>query len=608
MTVGQGEVPAPHSIWPATGKLGFRFALVLAAALLPLGIVSLFQTRDLETQAQGRTETALLGETLRAASVEVGTIRTVQGVVATLAQAVPTVIDDGPACEKLMRDTAALIPTATLVAYVPMSGLMTCSSVGNPFDFSDNPKFAAARDARAPNFMVHRNGPVSETSVLVVSHPVFAADGAYLGLTSVSLAHSALSSLDQSIDEPAVALGSLLSFWTFDTGGEVLSSNNGLDGIENRLPSSHQLIDFVGQPARVFQDLSGAGFDRTYAVVPLVEGELYLMSSWEIEPSSLLRPYGITPYLPPVVMWVAGLIVAAWAAEYLVSRHVRALNGSIRRFAQGDRRLQELDLRKAPVELQQVGDAYLRMTESIMLGEAQLEDSVHQKEVLLREVHHRVKNNLQLIASIMNMQMRKAVAPEAKSLLKGLQDRVMSLATIHRELYQTSGLVDVRADELFTQIVRQIVNLATGPDKRFDLKLDVDELRLTPDQAVPLTLMLTEAMTNAIKYAGSPPNGAARIEVRLKRKDGKNAILEVFNTVAASGPASDVTSPEAVRIDSDGLGRQLLTAFAQQVGGTLHHGAEDNSYRISLEFEITELEHAEQRRAADTDEEQPDDR
>ena len=113
MTTGQGDVPASHPIWPATGKLGFRFALVLAAALLPLGIVSLFQTRDLETQAQGRTETALLGETLRAASVEVGTIRTVQGVVATLAQAVPTVIDDGPACEKLMRDTAALIPTAT---------------------------------------------------------------------------------------------------------------------------------------------------------------------------------------------------------------------------------------------------------------------------------------------------------------------------------------------------------------------------------------------------------------------------------------------------------------------------------------------------------------
>lgn len=596
MTAGDSDPSPSASRWSASGKLGFRFALVLSAALLPLGIVSLVQTRALEAEVQGHTEAALLGETLRAASAETGTIRAVQGMVATLAQAMPLVMADAPACEKLMRDTAAQIPTATLVAFVPNSGLMTCSSVGRPHDFSDSALFAQVQAAQAPNFVVNRNGPVSGTSVLGVSHPVFDINGAYLGLVSVSLPHSALSALDQSLETPNDTLGSLLWFWTFDKDGEVLSASSGLEGIEVRFPTSYPLTSFVGQPARVFQDISGAGFLRTYAVVPLVQDEFYLMSLWEVRSPSFLVRYGFSHYLPPVIMWVAGLIAAALAAEYLVTRHIRVLNRSIGDFASGDRRMQDLDLRQAPIELQQLGDAYVRMTDSIMRGEAQLEDSIHQKEVLLREVHHRVKNNLQLIASIMNMEMRKATVPEAKSLIKGLQDRIISLATIHRELYQTSGLVDVRADELFTHIVRQIVNLATGTDKRFELHMDVEDLRLTPDQAVPLSLLLTEAMTNAIKYGGAAPGGVARIDVRLRRQGGKMAMLEVVNTVASAAPLNDPAVPVAARPNSTGLGMQLLTAFAQQVGGTLTQLAEVDTYRISLQFEVTDLTHAEHRR------------
>ena len=116
-----------------------------------------------------------------------------------------------------------------------------------------------------------------------------------------------------------------------------------------------------------------------------------------------------------------------------------------------------------------------------------MEDTIHQKEVLLREVHHRVKNNLQLIASIMSMHLRKARTPETREVIKGLQDRVMSLATIHRELYQTVGVTDVHVDALLGSIARQVCALATGPGRRFETSLSFDSFEMTPDQVVPLS-------------------------------------------------------------------------------------------------------------------------
>jgi two-component sensor histidine kinase len=129
----------------------------------------------------------------------------------------------------------------------------------------------------------------------------------------------------------------------------------------------------------------------------------------------------------------------------------------------------------------------------------------------------------------MSLQMRKAVAPESKLLLKNLQDRIMGLATIHQGLYQTSGMADVRADELLRDIVRQIVNLGSGGDRKFAVKVDAAELHLTPDQAVPLSLFLTEAMSNAMKYAGVGEGGRVHIAVRLVCLPEQMAMLEVEN-------------------------------------------------------------------------------
>ena len=206
---------------------------------------------------------------------------------------------------------------------------------------------------------------------------------------------------------------------------------------------------------------------RAFSVVPLIPGELYALGS--LPPDALPPPISLTALPPstvPLLMWLVSLAVALVAAERLVARHIRKLKIAFTSFASGNRAMTQLNLADAPDEIRKAGIAFRVMTEAILRDEAELEDMIHQKEVLLREVHHRVKNNLQLIASIMNLQARRARSPEAKVIVQGLQERVMSLATIHKGLYMTTGVADVQADELLEDILRQIVSIAARPDRR----------------------------------------------------------------------------------------------------------------------------------------------
>lgn len=571
-------------------RVNARFALVLSLALLPLLVISLVQTHNLQKEARGRAQQAMLGATLRATSGEIGVIRAAQGAVAALASA-PSLVEDAAECAAAMRTTAQQVPAAELVAFVPVSGVMTCTSDGSTYDYSDSPQFKELIVGQTPQFTVIGRGPVTQTSILLVSHPVFAQSGTYLGYTTIALPHTKLISVNEALDTSVTGLDDLAQFWTFNADGEVLTASMGLDSVKGYLPATNPLIAFVNGATTVFEDSSISGVRRTYALVPMQKGALYLMSSWDTRASSRIMNADLSPYLLPVMIWAIGMIVAAWSAEWLVSRHMRVLTRAIGRFAKGDRNLGDINLSEAPAELREAGSAFANMADGVMRGEASLEDTIHQKEVLLREVHHRVKNNLQLIASIMNIQMRKAVAPESKALLRSLQDRIMSLATIHRGLYQTSGMADVRVDELLRDIVRQIVNIGNSADRNFDVQVIADEVNLTPDQAVPLSLLLTEAMANAMKYAGAGPDGKTHISVRFSRKPYQTAVIEVENTLATG--VEERARADAV--DGTGLGDQLLTAFSQQLGGKLERTLSENAYRLSVSFTIRNLSDAEAR-------------
>ncbi|KEO54280.1 sensor histidine kinase [Thioclava pacifica] len=565
--------------------LGVRLALMLAVALFPLLIIAILQSTSVVREAQARSEAALMGETMRAVAGESRVIQHAQDAARVLANTVQPLVGNAEACSKWMREISQAFPNFSLVAFIPDTGQMTCSSTGQTYDFAGQDIYQRISKAKGTTFYVNRNAPVSNTSVLGVAQPVFNNIGQHIGIVTISMPHTELSLAE---DGPKLADDRPLVIMTFDRDGTILTSSDGLSNTQAHLPADRSLKLLAQAGAVTFSGDSNRGNERVYSVVELVPDELYALGSWPAQAASALSPFAdISPVLFPALMWAASLLVAYFAMQKLVIGHVRKLSRAITNFATGSRIVGKLDLAGAPSEIRDLAEAYDRMTETILHDEAELEDMVHHKEVLLREVHHRVKNNLQLIASIINMQMRQARTPEAKGLMKGLQERVISLATIHRGLYQTSGLTDIRAQELLPDIVRQITRLATGPGRHIAVDCQIDDIHLTPDQAVPLSLLLTEAMTNAMKYA-SARQGTPKLDISLRRGEGMQARLRVANTV-------DPDAEQSETVDGTGLGSQLVNAFVQQLAGQMRIETLETEYILETDFALRPLVESELR-------------
>ncbi len=567
---------------PILGRLGFRLMAAFGIALMPLALLSYNQAQKFDTESQARWQSALFGETLLAAAPQIETMSRAQGMASALAIAIVPQLNRLSECIDMMRLTVKSEPHLSFAGFIPIDGNMTCASTGKPFSFADSPGLAASMADPKPKMTVNVNGPISGESVLVFSHPVRTPDNKFVGLVTLSVPHRALQLRPIDLGDQTGGTVAPLAMITFDGAGNILTSAYGMESVTDRLPKNHPLVSFVGTQASTFRDTIASGKTRAFAVVAIVPGTLYVLAAW---PASLAANAGFIGLLPlwvfPLAMWLASMLVAFLAAESQVLQHVRVLRRSIIGFAGGNRQLDAPDFSAAPNELREVGQAYERMMVSVLRDEAVMEDSIRQKEVLLREVHHRVKNNLQLIASIMNLQIRKSVNPEAKSLLRTLHERVMSLATVHRELYQTSGLVDVRADELLESIVGQVLRMGARPDQQIESKTGFDDIKLTPDQAVPLSLILTEALTNALKHASAPPNGKINLSVTLRRTEPGHAMLQVMNSASA-----DASPRPYSNLESTGLGQQLMTAFATQLMGKLTKGQDGECYDIRLEFPI----------------------
>ena len=255
----------------------------------------------------------------------------------------------------------------------------------------------------------------------------------------------------------------------------------------------------------------------------------------------------------------------------------------MRRFAIGNRTTPPPILTDAPAEIADVSQTFHNMARILIRDEEAMEEAVAEKTVLLKEVHHRVKNNLQLIASIINMQSRMIEDNDAKRVLRSVQDRVAALATIYRNLYQAEHLDAVEADRLIGDIINQMANVSVDGRSGLRVQTDVQPLTLQPDQAVPLTLLATEAVTNALKYAGTAPGeDHPWVRVSLTRQGKHDAVLEIANSMGERMDGGNMS-------DSTGLGSQLIGAFAAQLEGEAEFTRENNVFTLRLPFRVQRL-------------------
>ncbi|HNW58580.1 MAG TPA: histidine kinase dimerization/phosphoacceptor domain -containing protein [bacterium] len=191
--------------------------------------------------------------------------------------------------------------------------------------------------------------------------------------------------------------------------------------------------------------------------------------------------------------------------------------------------------------------------------EENLRTSLAEKEVLLKEIHHRVKNNMQVITSLLNMQARTIEDPQVRSLFTESQNRVKSMALIHEKLYQSQDLTHIPFSAYLDSLTAHLRN--SFNNNQVEITIAAGEISLGIDQAIPCGLIINELVCNALKYA-FPAGRTGRIDIRLHPLDGNRLELEVVDDGIGLPAGFD---PAAVK----SLGYQLVSALTRQMHGEL---------------------------------------
>lgn len=214
--------------------------------------------------------------------------------------------------------------------------------------------------------------------------------------------------------------------------------------------------------------------------------------------------------------------------------------------------------------------------------EARIRATLHEKEVLLREIHHRVKNNLQVIASLLRLGAERVEDSQAREIFQDSQSRIRSMALIHERLYLTGELARVPFREYLRSLTRELFSAHNAWARGVRLELESDDTILTLEVAIPCGLIIHELVNNALEHAfpaataGEGPAAEKRIQVIFHHRESGHYELEVADNGVGMPPASDLAAHQS-------LGLELVDALVHQVGGTLTRESGDGC-RVRITF------------------------
>jgi two-component sensor histidine kinase len=275
------------------------------------------------------------------------------------------------------------------------------------------------------------------------------------------------------------------------------------------------------------------------------------------------------------LMWGLAIAVVWFGIERLVIRWITYLERITSAYAAGRHNVRPERVHAASAEIRSLGETFTRMADLISAREAELRDSLAQKEMLVREIHHRVKNNLQLVMSLLNLHARRIRDPQAELAFAEARGRINALATLHRRLYESEKLEHVDLKWFLEDLCGELRRSGFSSHRAVELSVDVQSAVLDAATAVPLGLLVTEAITNAYKHA-FVGRLTGKIRVQAHREAGRLCIQ-----IIDDGIGFDV---EAHNHDSPGLGRSLIEAFSRQLRGTLEIISNQNGTQVSLCF------------------------
>jgi two-component sensor histidine kinase len=530
---------------PVTLRNGL--VLIVVAALLPIGTLSVWQALASLKYSRTLIGNQLVTSALATAGRERDPLIISKQLMLALSRN-EAVRAGGAGCREALKTGLGNSPALLNMARSDARGRVQCSVL--PFDpalsFANEAWWQRGINARGFTVSAPVVGQISKKRALIGMQPVIGEDGSTMGAVTVAIDASWLErsmAASEMSSDAAVAI--------IDGAGKMLLASG-----QNELPR----FDVKAGNAHVAEAKARDGAAWMYAVAPLYDRELYVVYA---EPTKVLMASALNQVRISLLLPIAALLIACLAIWFgtnrLVLRWLESLRTLAAQFAQGNFAGDAAKYERAPREIGLLSADLHSMAHAIDTRDHALLAALDAKTALTHDIHHRVKNNLQIVSSLLNLQAGKISDPAAREALSQTRARIGALAQIHRLLYEESHDSDhgnVNIASLLNALCSQLRALHRGQS---DVHLTCDAASQTVpiNNAVPLTLLAVEAVTNAFRH-GFPAGQSGNIILHFDVTADQATL-----SVSDDGIGFDATHEIA------SMGRQLMDAFAQQLGGRL---------------------------------------
>ena len=208
-----------------------------------------------------------------------------------------------------------------------------------------------------------------------------------------------------------------------------------------------------------------------------------------------------------------------------------------------------------------LGKNLLKAHHNLYKSRNEIEKQIKEKETLLREIHHRVKNNLQTVSSLLSLQSRNIEDKKMKSIIKSSQNRVISMAMVHEMLYMRDDLSKIEYKSYVQELSEYLIRSLKGSENNVKLNIDIPDIKLGIDTAIPLGLLINEAITNALKY-GITDENEGEISIAMKHEENNDYVLIIGDNGIGFPDTIDYKTTKS-------LGLKLIHNLARQLKGSI---------------------------------------
>lgn len=553
-----------------------RLVLLILVAALPVILFHVWTAIDRRTEVRAGAEEQLLRSARLLAAQQVAQFSNARNILETLTMMAGQFGIDDSGCDPFLDRVAAANPTYVRLVLATADGRVLCTSSndGSPETLVGDAGFETARSLGGFGVGTPEGGllPVALMSNGGSGGDPFAAM-ALIDLDEIEGA-MALSRL------PAGGIGVM-----FDSGRNILAAVPGGVEIDQTVfeAVTPAMAESAGGPGTI-STVSGTGEQYLWAVSDFMP-EAGLFVAVGVELDALLSPADRNLW-SGILILLAVFAVAATAAWFVGERAIRQplerLGNSVSRVRRGDLSVRSGKSSTAR-ELSELESGFDEMATALQAREGDLQarnrrlnELVAEKENLVREMNHRVKNSLQLVSSVVSLQLGGIDDEEVRARLNDARARVDAIAKVHERLYAGARLDRIEVGPYLHDLCADLGRSIGLRDTDTALTVTADDCELPPDYVIPIGMIVCELVTNAAKHG--VPGRRGTIEVALA-VEGNDVAL----TIADDGQGV----PEGVDpMASSGLGMKVVSALARQLNGSFNIERVETGTRMAIQFHL----------------------